>query len=507
MAGEAPEGNHETDALSVAVTALLLGVFTQSVLRWTKVPYSVLLLLWGLAIGIGNDTYVKNWQHVSPGITFWQVIDPHLLTSLFLPPVLFAGAYALPRRILIRNASHIALLGGVAVLTGTAMTALAARYALPYGWTWPQALLFGAIAAATDPVAAVTLLKEVNAPEDMRVTVDGEALVDDGVAAVLFIVFQGYTEGLAQSAGGVFALLCRQSLGGPAVGLAFALCLLGWLRGVPAARQEPVLAAVLMLVAAYGCFFVSDEILATNGILAVVTLGMVCACFGPKPDAAWQGARTCSDKTLTEQIDTIWAAVEFVANTVIFVVCGMLIAGRMYRAHQPGGPWTLQARDYAFAVALWLLLLVIRCINIALLWPILARTGDGITLTSAVLTAWSGLRGIVGLALALYVLLDPGIGNAAYRSQAFFFMSTTLVLTVVVQGSLYGPLLMALGVGESSLRVDETGGLEGDGGRAQSGGRSLSHQPRRPEGEIVAEKCSGLVEMSGSRLNGVASRC
>ena len=85
---------------------------------------------------------------------------------------------------------------------------------------------------------------------------------------------------------------------------------------------------------------------------------------------------------------------------------------------------------------------VIRCINIAVLWPVLARTGDGITLTSALLTAWSGLRGIVGLALALYVLLDARIENAAYRTQAFFFMSTTLVLTVVVQGSLYGPLLM-----------------------------------------------------------------
>lgn len=85
---------------------------------------------------------------------------------------------------------------------------------------------------------------------------------------------------------------------------------------------------------------------------------------------------------------------------------------------------------------------VIRCINIAVLWPLLTRTGDGITLTSALLTAWSGLRGIVGLALALYVLIDPAIGNVAYRMQAFFFMSTTLVLTVVVQGSLYGPLLL-----------------------------------------------------------------
>jgi hypothetical protein len=76
------------------------------------------------------------------------------------------------------------------------------------------------------------------------------------------------------------------------------------------------------------------------------------------------------------------------------------------------------------------------------LWPLLTRTGDGITFTSALLTAWSGLRGIVGLALALYVLIDPAIGSGAYRMQAFYFMSTTLVLTVVVQGSLYGPLLL-----------------------------------------------------------------
>lgn len=75
--------------------------------------------------------------------------------------MLFAGAYGLPRRVLIRNAAHVALLGGAAVITGTAMTAVAVKFALPYGWTWPQSLLFGAIAAATDPVAAVALLREV----------------------------------------------------------------------------------------------------------------------------------------------------------------------------------------------------------------------------------------------------------------------------------------------------------------------------------------------------------
>ncbi len=57
-----------------------------------------------------------------------------------------------------------------------------------------------------------------------------------------------------------------------------------------------------------GCFFISDEILMTNGILAVVTLGLVCACCGPKPDAVWQGTCTSSDNVITEQIDTIWCA-------------------------------------------------------------------------------------------------------------------------------------------------------------------------------------------------------
>ena len=90
-----------------------------------------------------------------------QDISPSLLAALFFPPLLFAGAVALPKHILVKATSHIALLGCVGVLTGTGMTAVVMKFVLPYRWTWPQSLLFGAIAAATDPVAPVALLKEV----------------------------------------------------------------------------------------------------------------------------------------------------------------------------------------------------------------------------------------------------------------------------------------------------------------------------------------------------------
>lgn len=53
------------------------------------------------------------------------------------------------------------MLGIVGVGTGTVMTAVVMRYVLPYDWAWSQSFLFGAIVAATDPVAAVSLLKQV----------------------------------------------------------------------------------------------------------------------------------------------------------------------------------------------------------------------------------------------------------------------------------------------------------------------------------------------------------
>lgn len=88
---------------------------------------------------------------------------------------------------------------------------------------------------------------------------------------------------------------------------------------------------------------------------------------------------------------------------------------------------------------------VVRAVNVVAFWPAMGRTGAGLTPAAAAVTAWAGLRGLVGLILALLVLLDPRIGGtvdgAAYRQRAFFFMATTVVLTVVVQGTAFELLL------------------------------------------------------------------
>jgi len=90
-----------------------------------------------------------------------QGLDPGFLYLLLAPPVLFHAAGSLPKAHLSQSTWHITLLGIVGVGTGAVMTAVIMKYVFPYGWSWPQIFLFGAIVAATDPVAAVSLLKQV----------------------------------------------------------------------------------------------------------------------------------------------------------------------------------------------------------------------------------------------------------------------------------------------------------------------------------------------------------
>ncbi|KAL0050974.1 hypothetical protein WJX82_011388 [Trebouxia sp. C0006] len=212
-----------------------------------------------------RSTYTKAWHHLGAGFALWQGLDPGFLFLLLAPPKLFHATGSLPKTYLSQSAWHITLLAIVGVGAGAVMTAVIMKYVFPYGWSWPQSFMFGAIVAATDPVAAVSLLKQVHASEELTTVIDGEPLVDDGIAAVLYAIFLKSVQGSSESASDV---------------------------------QDPV---------------------------------TVC-----------------------------WEVIEYFANTLIFVISGVIIAGRIYAGHQDSSPHILTGMDYAWAVALWLLLLVVR---------------------------------------------------------------------------------------------------------------------------------------------------
>ena len=113
-------------------------------------------------------------------------IEPHLLLFLFLPTLIFESAFAMETHLFRRLANQIALLAIPVLVVAVLLTALLLRWLLPWEWSWPLCLLFGALISATDPVAVVALLKEVSSRKRLETLIDGESLLNDGTAIVLF---------------------------------------------------------------------------------------------------------------------------------------------------------------------------------------------------------------------------------------------------------------------------------------------------------------------------------
>ena len=82
------------------------------------------------------------------------------------------------------------LLAGPGVVVSSVLLALFAMYVFPYNWGWFTALTFGSMMSATDPVAVVALLRELGASKRLSLLIEGESLLNDGTAMVVFVVFK-----------------------------------------------------------------------------------------------------------------------------------------------------------------------------------------------------------------------------------------------------------------------------------------------------------------------------
>ena len=129
----------------------------------------------------------------------WYDIDAHLILFGFLPLLVFRDAMTINTHEFSTCFAQCSLLAGPGVVIGTALTYLVAKHVISFPpppdhpelehWGNLMALCFGSIASATDPVAVVSLLKDVGASSVLTIQVTGESLLNDGVAMVLFVLF------------------------------------------------------------------------------------------------------------------------------------------------------------------------------------------------------------------------------------------------------------------------------------------------------------------------------
>lgn len=406
------------------IVGLLLGALMRRALRHSPLPYSVALLLMGLLIGLASRYWGDPQAPLIQGLDQLTRIEPHLLLFLFLPTLIFESAFAMETHLFRRLANQIALLAIPVLVVAVLLTAGLLRVLLPWEWSWPLCLLFGALISATDPVAVVALLKEVSSRKRLETLIDGESLLNDGTAIVLFGLFLAMLTGQAQMdlLDGSLSFVWVVLMGG-VTGLLVGGLALWWMERI---YNDPLVEISISIVCAYLAYFLAEHLLHVSGVVAVVVLALLFA--GP--------GRTRISVEVAQFLHHFWEISAYIANTLIFLLVGLIIALRISE-NMLAWWWVL--------VLLYLGIFAIRAAAIALFIPLLGKVGVPINRQKAMVLTWGGLRGAVSLALALTVANQPGLPTEV-GDQVLFLAAGIVLLSIAINGSSMGSLLAHLGL-------------------------------------------------------------
>jgi CPA1 family monovalent cation:H+ antiporter len=404
----------ETSGLDVTIfLELLVAVaVVAAVVRYVRIPYTVALVLAGLGLALLPNT---------PRVE----LTPEIILTVFLPVLLFYGAYHLSFTDLRANIMPVTLLAIPGVVVTAAFAGMALHWAA--GIDWSIAFLFGAIVAATDPVAVLAIFGEVGAPRRLSTIVTAESLFNDGIALVFFTTMVGVATGVAGNGVNIgvtfeqFVLGVAGSLAlGVAVGIVGATIL--------SRIDDALLETAILLIIAYGGFLLATR-LGASGPLETVTAGLL---LGVR-------SRRVMSPTTRLQAGATWEFLDFVANSLLFLLVGLELRfiGEPDFSHLGSSVlallWPLAAVFIAITVA--------RALVVWGVARILAWRRDPFPRGWRIVLTWAGLRGAVALAAALSV--PVGLPD---RSLLLTLTFLVVLVTLLGQGLTIRPLVQRLGI-------------------------------------------------------------
>ncbi|XP_057962922.1 sodium/hydrogen exchanger 8 [Malania oleifera] len=413
--------NH-TDAVIFFGISLALGVACRHLLRGSKIPYTVALLVLGIGVGALEFGTSHRLGKIGDGIRIWANIDPSLLLAVFLPALLFESSFSMEVHQIKRCMVQMLLLAGPGVLISTLFLGSFLKFTFPYEWSWKISLLLGGLLSATDPVAVVALLKDLGASKKLNTIIEGESLMNDGTAIVVYQLLYQMVLGHNFSWGATFKFLTQVSLGAVGIGTAFGIASVWWLGFI---FNDTVIEIALTLAVSYIAYFTAQEGADVSGVLTVMVLGMFYAAV----------ARTAFKGDSQQSLHHFWEMVAYIANTLIFILSGVVIAegvlssGHIFERH--GNTW-------GYLILLYVLVQVSRVIVVGLLYPFLRYFGYGLDWKEATILIWSGLRGAVALSLSLSVKRSSDHSSHLTSETGILFVFFTggiVFLTLIVNGS------------------------------------------------------------------------
>lgn len=459
-------------SLDVALALAVLTLLFAALARRVRTPMPVVLAATGIMAGIA-------WRLV-PGLPVVRV-PPSRVLFIFLPPLLTTAAYALPLQALRRNARPILLLAVGLVLATMAATAATAHY-LP-GLSWAAAFALGAIIAPPDPVAASALADRTGLRHELVVILEGEGLINDAVAIAAYHLAVNAALGSGVTPGSIALAFVREAPVGIGIGLALGL-LTNFLREQ---LDDTTLEAAISLLVPYLTYELADR-LGGSAVLAVVTLGFVL-----------QRARfTAASPVSRLTTRTIWSALRFASTALVFLLLGFLIGEVVMEAQFTGRVIGATLAVIAVVVTLRLawMFTIPRLVNLV---PGRARPLP--SSRELVVLGWSGMRGVVSLALALALPALDTAGDVPNDARHLIIVATfgVIVATLVIQGSLLLPLVHRLGIGDASRSKRDEHRIRR---RAQRAGLAAAERARA---RVPGSLCESLAQRLRSGELGIAS--
>ncbi|MFL6741360.1 MAG: cation:proton antiporter [Sphingomicrobium sp.] len=336
-------------------------------------------------------------------------LSPALIFNVFLPPLVFEAAMQLDWR-RFRNELPLTLtlaLFGVAI----AAALVAAGMHWLVGWSWIGAGLFGILIAATDPVSVIAAFREMRCQPRVSMVVESESLLNDGVAAVGFVVLLAIAGGSSPNLTTVVPQFLWTLGGGLLIGLAVS----GATLLVVGRTDDPLVEIALTTIAAYGSFLLAEYFHA-SGIISALAAGLMIGNVG------WAGVISDPGR---ERVHYAWEYFAFLANSFVFILIGMNTASQPLR----------HLVSTASIVAV-VLVLVGRAVSIYPLAALFAVSRWRLPVTYQHTLFWGGLRGALALALALAI---PA--SVAERDAIIVAAFVVVAFSILVQGSTMPPLI------------------------------------------------------------------
>ena len=417
--------------MSVSFVAILVIACGMALLaKRLKVPYTVLLVVAGLAVSLLLDGAPWLREHLEK-----IKLKPELLLQVFLPILLFEAAFHVDLKSFLNNRRAILFLAIPGVIIGMLLTTavfVPVAKLIQDDMVWQVGLVTAAMLAATDPISVVALFKEFTVSKRLGIIVEGESLINDGIAVVLFGVVVKITAdslgltiptlhdpGENVQALHVIGVFLREVFLGTALGVAVGLAM----SYLTSKVNDHLIEVALTAIAAYGSNVVAMQLHASP-VIAVVVCGMMVGNVGAKHGMS---------PTTREAVFSFWEFAAFMANSFVFILIGLEI--RLSEL------WA----DAGLIVAFFVIMILVRSVTVFGVHSLVRRKDLKLKKAWLPVITWSGVRGSLSMVMAMMLVASESEGETT-RKLILNLVFGVVLLSILLQGTTIEWLMKRVGL-------------------------------------------------------------